>query len=129
MKSPEKGQENAHEYEHEDAHDGNKVGYAVRRGREDGEFALGREGAEASAGAGTAKRETVNGSLITCSPTESPTPPSRPPMPSFHHASQPPLMPPPINIESLYCKDKIVLVVKALKSNIFLLERHTAIVY
>ncbi|KAJ4991581.1 hypothetical protein SVAN01_02962 [Stagonosporopsis vannaccii] len=47
-KSPEKGQENAHEYEHEDAHEGNKVGYAVGRGREDGEFALGREGAEAN---------------------------------------------------------------------------------
>lgn len=64
-KSPEKGQENAHEYEHEDAHDGNKVGYAVGRGREDGEFALGRKGAEASAGAGTAKRETVSGKLET----------------------------------------------------------------
>jgi hypothetical protein len=51
-KSPEKGRENAHEYEH----DGSKVRYAVGRGREDGEFALGREGAEASAGAGSAKR-------------------------------------------------------------------------
>jgi hypothetical protein len=64
-KSPEKGQENAHEYEHEDAYDGNKVGYAVGRGLEDGEFALGREGAEDSASAGTAKRETVSGKLET----------------------------------------------------------------
>jgi hypothetical protein len=38
-------------------------------------------------------------------------------------------MPPPIDIESLCREDRMILAVKALKSNTLLLERCTTVVY